>query len=56
MVTWSLTKELKPSSGKKDSIFNLESDRGIMSNIYIRNSRRWIPENQITLLENGAQS
>ena len=22
MVTWSLTKELKPSSGKKDSIFN----------------------------------
>jgi hypothetical protein len=22
MITWSLTKELKPSSGKKDSIFN----------------------------------
>jgi hypothetical protein len=32
------------------------SDRGIISNIYIKNSRRWTPENQITPLKNGAQS
>ena len=34
----------------------LKSDRGLISNIYIKNSRRWTPENQITPLKNGAQS
>ena len=30
-------------------------DRGLIS-IYIKNSRRWTPENQITPVKNGAQS
>jgi hypothetical protein len=33
-----------------------KSDRGLISNIYIKNSRRWTPENQITPLKNGTQS
>ena len=33
-----------------------KSDRGLISNIYIKNSRRWTPENQIIPLKNGAQS
>jgi hypothetical protein len=33
-----------------------KSDRGLIFNIYIKNSRRWTPENQITPLKNGAQS
>ena len=33
-----------------------KSDRGLISNIYIKNSRRGTPENQITPLKNGAQS
>jgi hypothetical protein len=33
-----------------------KSDRELISNIYIKNSRRWTPENQITPLKNGAQS
>jgi hypothetical protein len=32
-----------------------KSDRGLYP-IYIKNSRRWTPENQITPLKNGAQS
>ena len=31
----------------------LKSDRGLISNIYIKNSRRWTPENQITPLKMG---
>jgi hypothetical protein len=33
-----------------------KSDRELISNIYIKNTRRWAPENQITPLKNGAQS
>ena len=33
-----------------------KSDRGLISNIYIKNSRRWTPENQITPLKNGAHN
>ena len=33
---------------------NPKSDRGKYP-IYIKNSRRWTPENQITLLKNGVQ-
>jgi hypothetical protein len=33
-----------------------KSDSGLISNIYIKNSRRWTPENQITPLKNGAPS
>jgi hypothetical protein len=30
-----------------------KSERGIISNIYVKNSRRWTPENQITPLKMG---
>ena len=30
-----------------------KSERGLISNIYIENSRRWTPENQITPLKMG---
>ena len=33
-----------------------KSDRELISNIYIKNSGSWTPENQITPLKNGAQS
>jgi hypothetical protein len=33
-----------------------KSDRGLISNIYVKNLRRWNPVNQITPLKNGAQS
>jgi hypothetical protein len=33
----------------------LKSDRGLISNIYIKNSRRWTPGNQIAPLKNRAQ-
>jgi hypothetical protein len=33
-----------------------KSDRGLISNVYIKNSRGLTPENQITPLKNGAQS
>ena len=33
-----------------------KSDRGLIFNIYIKNSRRWTPENQITPLKHGIQS
>ena len=45
----------QPTDWKK--IFtNPKSDRGLISNTYIKNSRRWTPENQINPLKNGAQS
>jgi hypothetical protein len=31
-------------------------DRGLLSNIYIKNSRRWTPENQITPLKMGLRT
>ena len=33
-----------------------KSDRGLISNIYIKNSRRWTPENQITPLKMGLRA
>ena len=33
-----------------------KSDRGLISNIYIKNSRRWTPENQITPLKMGLRT
>jgi hypothetical protein len=30
-----------------------KSDRGLISNIYIKNSRRWTPENQIIPINMG---
>jgi hypothetical protein len=47
----------KKSPTDWESIFTYpKSDRGRISNIYIKNSRRWTPENQKTPLKNGAQS
>ena len=34
----------------------LKSDSGLISNIYIKDSRGWTPENQIAPLKDGAQS
>jgi hypothetical protein len=40
-----------------ESIFTYpKSDRGLISNIYIKNSRSWTPENQITPLKMGYRS
>jgi hypothetical protein len=40
-----------------ESIFTYsESDRGLISNIYIKNSRRWTPENQMTPLKLGLRA
>ena len=33
-----------------------KSERGIISNIYVKNSRRWTPENQITPLKMGLRA
>ena len=33
-----------------------KSDRGLISNIYIKNSRGWTPENQITPLKMGLRA
>ena len=33
-----------------------KSDRGLISNIYIKNSRRWMPENQKTPLKMGLRA
>ena len=33
-----------------------KSDSGLISNIYIKNSRRWTPENQITPLKMGLRA
>jgi hypothetical protein len=40
----------------KKSFTNPTSERGLISNIYIKNSRSWTPENQISLLKNVVQS
>ena len=40
-----------------ERIFNYpKSDRGLISNIYMKNSRRWTPENQITPLKMGLRT
>ena len=63
---WDLTK-LQSSCKAKDTVNKTKrpptdweriftftkSERGIISSIYIKNSRRWTPENPITPLKNG---
>ena len=46
----------RPPTGRERIFTYPKSDRGLISNIYIKNSRMWTPENQITPLKNGAQS
>jgi hypothetical protein len=51
-----VNKTKRPPTYWERTFSNLKSDRGLISNIYIKNSRRWTPENQITPLKNGSQS
>ena len=46
-----VNKTKRPPTDWERIFTNLKSDRGLISNIYIRNSKRWTPENQITLLK-----
>ena len=51
-----VNKTKRPTSDWERIFTYPKSDRGLISNIYIKNSRRWTPENQIAPLKNGAQS
>ena len=51
-----VNKTKRPPTDWERIFTNPKSDRGLISNIYIKNSKRWTPENQIILLKNGAQS
>jgi hypothetical protein len=55
-----INKAKRPPTDWERIFTNPKSDRGLISNIYIytyiRISRRWTPENQVTQLQNGAQS
>jgi hypothetical protein len=51
-----VNKTKRPPTDWERMFTNPISDRGLISNIYIKNSRRWTPENQITPLKNDAQS
>ena len=50
-----VNKTKRPPTDWERNFTNPKSDRGLIS-IYIKNSRRWTPENQTTLLKNGVQS
>jgi hypothetical protein len=51
-----VNKTKRPSTDWESIFTYPKPDRRLISNIYIKNSRRWTPENQITPLKNGAQS
>jgi hypothetical protein len=51
-----VNKTKRPPTDWKRIFTYLKSDRGLITNIYIKNSKRWTPENQIALLKLGAQS
>jgi hypothetical protein len=55
-----VNKTKRPPTDWERIFTNPKSDRELISNIYIYiyicNSKRWTPENQITPLKNGAQS
>jgi hypothetical protein len=48
-------KTKRPPTDWERIFTNPKSDRGLIS-IYIKNSRSWTPENQITPLKNGTES
>ena len=50
-----VNKTKRPPKDRERLFTNPKSDRGLISNIYIKKSRRWTPENQITLLKNRVQ-
>jgi hypothetical protein len=49
-----VNKTKRPPTDWERIFTNLKSDRGKYP-IYIKKSRRWTPENQVTPLKNGAQ-
>jgi hypothetical protein len=49
-----INKTKRPPTDWERIFTYLKSDRGLIS-IYIKNSRGWTPENQITPLKDGAQ-
>jgi hypothetical protein len=51
-----INKTKRPSTDFERIFTYPKSDRGLISNIYIKNSRRWTPENQITPLKMGLSS
>ena len=48
-----VNKKKRPTTDWERIFTNPKSDRELISNIYIKNSRRWTPENQITPLKMG---
>ena len=50
-----VNKTKRPPTDWERIFTNLKSDRGLTSNIYIKNSKRWTPENQITPLKWGSK-
>jgi hypothetical protein len=50
-----VNKTKRPPTNWERIFTPLKSDRGLISNIYIKNSREWTPENQITPLKDGAE-
>ena len=55
-ATDTVNKTKRPPTDWERIFTNLKSDRGLISNIYIRNSKRWTPENQITPLKTGLRA
>ena len=51
-----VNKTKRPPTDWEKIFTNPKSDRGLISNIYIKNSRRWTPENQITPLKMGLRA
>jgi hypothetical protein len=51
-----VNKRKRPQTDWERIFTNPKSDRGLISDIYIKNSRRWTPENQIIPLKNGTQN
>jgi hypothetical protein len=49
----SVNKTKRPPTDWERIFTNPKSDRGLISNIYVKNSRSWTSENQITLLKMG---
>jgi hypothetical protein len=51
-----VNKTKRPPTDWEKIFINPKSHREIISNIYIKNTRNWIPENQISLFKNGVQN
>jgi hypothetical protein len=51
-----VNKTKKTPTGWERIFTNTKSDRGLISNIYIKSSKSWTPEIQITPSKNGVQS